>query len=109
MIHNRCLKIAVLIAAAAVAAFSQGERATISGTVTDSTQAIVPGTQVTLRNTGTNISKTTQSNSAGIYVFPALTPGSYDVTFEKEGFRTRKVTNIPLSTGLVATDVTAAV
>ncbi|MEO8127772.1 MAG: carboxypeptidase regulatory-like domain-containing protein [Bryobacteraceae bacterium] len=103
MINSRCLKLAILIAVAALPSFSQGERATISGLVTDSTQAIVPATQVTLRNTATNISSTGQSNSAGIYVFPALTPGTYDVTFEKEGFRTRKVTNIPLSTGLVAT------
>ena len=84
-------------------AFPQGERATISGTVSDNTQAIIPGVKVSLKNVATNIMATTESNSAGIYVFPSLSPGSYELTFEKEGFRTRRVSDIPLSTGLTAT------
>jgi hypothetical protein len=87
----------------ATGAFAQGERATITGTVKDSTQAIVPGAHVTLRNVATNITTTAESNAAGIYVFPALNPGTYELTFEKQGFRTRKVSDIPLSTGLTAT------
>lgn len=81
-------------------AFSQGERATITGTVSDTSQAVVAGAQVTLRNVATNIKTSAESNGSGIYVFPALNPGTYDLTFEKPGFRTRKVSNIPLSTGL---------
>ena len=57
-------------------AFPQGERATISGTVSDNTQAIIPGVKVSLKNVATNIMATTESNSAGIYVFPSLSPGS---------------------------------
>ena len=37
----------------------------------------------------TNITAQTESNSSGIYAFPALSPGTYELTFEKEGFRTR--------------------
>lgn len=92
-----------LLAMFATAAYPQGERATITGTVTDTTQAIIAGAQVTLRNVGTNITTTTETNAAGIYVFPALNPGTYDVTFERQGFRTRKVSGIPLSTSLTAT------
>jgi len=84
-------------------ACAQGERATITGTVKDSTQAMVPGAHVTLRNVATNITTTAESNTAGIYVFPALNPGTYEMTFEKQGLRTRKVSDIPLSTGLTAT------
>jgi len=82
---------------------SQGERGTITGTVTDASGAILPGAKVTLRNVATNISAMTESNSAGIYTFPSLNPGTYDVTVEKTGFKTRSVTNIPLSVGLTAT------
>ncbi len=96
-------RLLAILALLAATAFPQGERATITGTVTDTSQAIIPGTRVTLRNTGTNIVTLGVSNAAGIYVFPALTPGSYDVTFEKDGFRTRKVSGIPLSTSLTAT------
>ena len=84
-------------------AFPQGERATISGTVSDTSQAIIPGVKVSLKNVATNITATTESNSSGIYVFPSLSPGTYELTFEKEGFRTRRVSDIPLSTGLTAT------
>ena len=84
-------------------AFPQGERATITGTVSDTSQAVVAGAHLTLRNVATNITTTAESNGSGLYVLPALNPGTYDLTFEKPGFRTRKVSNIPLSTGLTAT------
>lgn len=86
-----------------IPAFAQGERGTITGTVTDSSGAAVPNAAVTLRNVATNIRFSTESNSAGIYVFPSLTPGNYDVSAERQGFKTRKVTGIPLSIGLTAT------
>jgi Carboxypeptidase regulatory-like domain len=100
---RRSFLYASLLALLAPAAFPQGERATISGTVSDTSQSIIAGARVTLRNVNTNISATTESNTAGIYVFPALNPGTYEVTFEKQGFRPRKVSGIPLSTGLTAT------
>ncbi len=83
--------------------FAQGERGTITGTVTDTSGAIVTDASVVLRNTGTNVQTRTQSNTAGIYVFPALNPGVYEVNCEKQGFRARKVTGINLSIGLTAT------
>jgi hypothetical protein len=93
----------LLLWSVAGALWAQGERATITGTVTDSSGAIVPGAAVTLRNTATNISSRVETNSAGIYTFPALNPGRYEITIEKQGFRPRRVTDIPLSTGLTAT------
>ena len=83
--------------------FAQGERATISGTVTDSTGAVVPQVRVSVRNESTNIVNKAESNSTGLYVVPALQPGSYELTAEKQGFRSSKVSNIPLSVGLTAT------
>jgi len=52
--------------------FAQGERATISGTVTDSTGAVVPQVRVSVRNERTNIVNKAESNSTGLYVVPAL-------------------------------------
>src|ERR1043166_5826228 len=83
--------------------FAQGERATISGTATDSTGAVVPQVRITVRNERTNIVNKAESNSSGLFVVPALPPGSYELTAEKQGFRTFKVSNIPLSVGLAAT------
>src|SRR5258708_25134471 len=83
--------------------FAQGERATIVGTVTDSSGAVVPQVRITVRNEATNIVNKTESNSLGLYVVPALGPGSYELTAQKQGFRTSKVSNIPLSVCLTAT------
>jgi hypothetical protein len=83
--------------------FAQGERATISGTVTDSTGAVVPQVSISVRNEGTNVVIKTESNATGLYVAPALPPGSYEVSAQKQGFRAYKMSNIPLSVGLTAT------
>src|SRR5260370_29615036 len=64
--------------------FAQGERATISGTVTDSTGAVVPQVRITVRNERTNIVNKAESNSTGLYVAPALEPGSYELPSERQ-------------------------
>ncbi|MFZ2024120.1 MAG: TonB-dependent receptor domain-containing protein [Terracidiphilus sp.] len=66
----------------------QANRATITGIVTDPTGAVIPGTDVTAINTGTNVPTKTVSNNDGIYVLPNLFPGQYNLTFEKSGFET---------------------
>ncbi len=59
----------------------------ISGTVTDSTGAVVPAAAMTITNTSTNVVRNAATNDAGIYVVPGLVPGPYSVRVEKAGFR----------------------
>ncbi len=61
---------------------------TISGEVKDGTGALLPGATVTVVNKATNATRTTVTNSAGLFDFPALPPGAYSVKTELEGFRT---------------------
>src|SRR5579862_1397067 len=93
----------LLLLAAAPLLLGQGERATITGTVTDTTKATVPDAAVTIRNLATNVSTHTTTNSAGLYFITSIPPGTYELTVEKKGFRTSKVDQIPLTTGLAAT------
>lgn len=60
----------------------------ITGRVTDSTGAVVPGATVTIKQAGTGVSKTATSNSDGTYRFSLVTPGSYTVTATAPGFET---------------------
>ncbi|MDP2999009.1 MAG: carboxypeptidase-like regulatory domain-containing protein, partial [Bryobacterales bacterium] len=60
--------------------------ATITGTVRDSSGAVVPQAKVTANNTGTNLSRTVTSDPTGQYVIPQLVVGAYEVRVEKEGF-----------------------
>lgn len=59
----------------------------IIGTVTDPGGAIVPTVEVTVMNVATGVVVHLQTNDAGAYDAPLLQPGTYEVTFEKPGFR----------------------
>ncbi|MGE5644245.1 MAG: carboxypeptidase-like regulatory domain-containing protein [Acidobacteriota bacterium] len=69
----------------AVPAFPQSSNGSVRGTVQDQTKAVIPGANVTLTNTATNIEFKTTSNSVGIYVFPAVPAGPYKLTVEYSG------------------------
>ena len=49
------------------------------GEVRDQSGAVAPTASVTATNTATNLSRTTRTNEAGIYSFPALAPGPYQI------------------------------
>ena len=98
-----CLLYCLLLLGAVQMVFGQSERTSITGTVTDSSKAAVPGAKVTIRNVATNIVNHTTTNAVGLYFITALPPGAYELTVEKNGFRTAKIDNIPLTTGLAAT------
>jgi hypothetical protein len=65
----------------------QAVNATLLGTVTDSSGAVVGNAKVTITETNTGISRTSQTNDSGNYVFPDLPPGTYTVTAEQSGFK----------------------
>src|SRR6058998_734755 len=87
---------AVLYFIFAVEVFGQSSNATLSGTATDSTGAVLPGLTVTARNNGTGIVTTVSSNEAGVYNFASLLPGTYKVTAELSGFQTQTYTDVQL-------------
>jgi hypothetical protein len=65
---------------------AQEYRAKITGTVTDSSKAIIPNATVQIHNLDTNEITTVKTNSAGIYSVPYLHPGQrYDVILAPTG------------------------
>ena len=68
-------------------AVAQSTNASLTGTVADAAGAAVPGAKVTAQNTKTGVMTTASTNEAGIYSFPSLQPGIYQLTAEKVGFR----------------------
>jgi Carboxypeptidase regulatory-like domain len=65
----------------------QAVNATLLGTVTDSSGAAVANVKVTITETNTGISRVSQTNDSGNYVFPDLPPGTYSVIAEQPGFK----------------------
>jgi hypothetical protein len=70
--------------------------ASLSGTVTDPTGAIIPGAKVTLTDKATNQTRTYVSTATGLYIFNGLAPDQYSVTVERDGFKTKEVGQVVL-------------
>lgn len=66
---------------------AQTNRATVTGTVTDSSGAVVPGVAVTATRVDTGVATSSVTNSAGIYTVLNLVPARYTLEFKKAGFK----------------------
>jgi hypothetical protein len=73
--------------------------AAISGTVTDSSGAVMAEAAVQAKNTGTGISQNTVSDAQGRFRFPDLAIGQYELSASKAGFQTVNRTGITLTVG----------
>ena len=89
----------VVLCAFTVPGFAQSERGTISGTIHDSSGAIVPGASIKITNTDTNVTLDTASNSRGEFTAPSLPPSTYTIRVEKPGFRPSEETGLTLVAG----------
>src|ERR1700720_1559432 len=77
------------------AAFAQTS-GSITGEVKDQSGAVAPNAAVTVTNAETNVTRSTVTNAAGVYSFPDLTPGMYQVKIVTPGFATAVRSNIEL-------------
>jgi len=79
----------VLAAAGSVSRVqAQGLTGQISGTITDTGGGVMPGATVTIKNTGTNLTRDAVTGPDGAFVFPDLLAGTYDIKVTIEGFKT---------------------
>jgi hypothetical protein len=93
----QCSVLAVLLFAFSSPAFAQLDTATIVGTVTDTSSAVLPGVTITITQEGTDVALTTVTNASGQYTFPGLRVGRYTVSAELQGFRRGVRTDVSLS------------
>ncbi|HYN07441.1 MAG TPA: TonB-dependent receptor [Vicinamibacterales bacterium] len=105
-------KSALLRAAAALAvvlwampASAQELRGAMEGTVRDSSGGVLPGVTVQAKNVATNAAQSAVSDANGIYRFPALQPGTYEITATLSGFVPAKVSGQLLLGQLLKVDM----
>ncbi|HEX4156583.1 MAG TPA: carboxypeptidase regulatory-like domain-containing protein [Acidobacteriaceae bacterium] len=84
----------LVFSAPAIQAQNSGD---ITGTITDSTGAVIPRATVTIINLGTGESHTATTNGAGLFDFPGLDNGRYNLSVQMTGFATFKKRNIILN------------
>jgi hypothetical protein len=77
---------------------AQSGNASVSGSVSDVTAALIPGVTIRAANTQTGVVSAQVTNEAGVYNFTSLQPGVYRVTAELPGFQTQSYTNVVLGT-----------
>lgn len=78
---------------------AQVSTGTISGTVTDSSGAAIADAQITIRNSGTDVTETLTTDSQGRFTQPSLNVGQYSVSANKTGFQTVVRQNVTLTVG----------
>src|SRR5437867_6115326 len=83
----------------AVPTNAQVTGATLSGTVTDTSGAVIPGVTISIKNRATGVGRTVMADEAGLYSAPNLQAGGYDVTATQPGFSTVVQSNITLTVG----------
>ena len=82
----RTLALLAAVCLAGGTAYGQTAYGSINGTVTDSTQSVIPAAAVTLTNAGTQAQSEVQTNANGYFIFVNVVPGSYSLTVEADGF-----------------------
>src|SRR5580692_10998655 len=94
--HARSFKLALVLVlvvclGVALPVWSQSTSSgTVAGSVTDQSNAVVPGATVTLTDSSTNVARTTTTNKEGRYIFVDVSPGVYNLAVTKSGFATTK-------------------
>src|SRR5258708_10824017 len=89
-------RLVLVIGVLVVGVLSAQRGGQITGEVKDQSGALLPEASITVTNTATNVARTTTTNSAGLYSFPALTPGVYQVKVVAAGFQAAVTTGIEL-------------
>jgi hypothetical protein len=92
------LLVAVLILCQ-LPAFAQRAAGSIAGTVADKSGAVIPGAKVTLKNEANNSTFDGTTNGSGIFSFPTVLPGSYQVTIAAPGLQTYEMQHIIVTQG----------
>lgn len=104
------LLVGVLLAGSFGAAFGQATNAgDISGTVTDTTGAVIPDATITVVNIATGVAHDYTSNAAGIYDTNSIVAGDYKITFSKAGFTTLIRSSVTVNVGQLQLNAQLAV
>jgi len=81
-----CLVAFLVLVLASSNAFAQITSATISGTVKDQTQAVLPGVDVVVKNVDTGLTRSVVTDASGYFTIPGLPPGTYEARASLQGF-----------------------
>ena len=91
----------ILLVIIAEQAYGQASAGRVSGVVSDSSGAVIPGAKITASNVETGIDQSVPSNAEGSYVLYPLPPGTYNVTAQAKGFRSERLERIQVDVAAI--------
>jgi hypothetical protein len=94
---------ALFVLSVATVAFAQEDRAVVTGTVTDPSQAAIANAVVTIDNKATGFHREVKTNETGAFLIPGLSIGVYDITIHKDGFRIEQYSGLEPAVGQTRT------
>lgn len=101
--HSLAMLLLAIVALSGTLAYGQGAvTSTLSGTATDTTGAVLPGADVSLKNDATGTVFTAVTGSSGTFTIPAVPPGTYTATVSLQGFKTVILKEIVVNAGVAA-------
>jgi hypothetical protein len=87
----------ICLCIAAISGRAQTAAASVSGTVTDTSNAVVQGARISLRNTDTDVEQASMTGSSGTYSIVNIAPGNYTIEVKKSGFNAAVITGVVLA------------
>src|SRR5215831_11253370 len=93
----------ILLCLAGIVLGQESGSATLNGTVSDPSGGLVAGAKITATQTTTGLARSTETTSAGLFTFPALPVGVYDIVVEAKGFKQAKLAAVTIGVGAVVT------
>lgn len=91
--------LAAMLLSLPVRAHAQVSGATLTGTVTDPSGAVVPHAQLSIKNIATGVVHRATTNEEGRYTTPNLLPGTYDISATADGFETTRRNGVTFTVG----------
>jgi hypothetical protein len=92
--------LAAIFCAVSTVAYAQGSTSqALSGTVVDTSGAVIPGADVAAKHNATGVVSNAVTNSDGLFSIPSLPIGTYTVTVTLQGFKTAVTQNVVLTSG----------
>src|SRR5688572_6136852 len=89
----------VLVAGFALGALAQGDKVTLVGTISDTSGAVLPGSEVVLTRTSTNEAVTTLTTETGDYAFRGVVPDTYQIKAGMAGFKSEVRSGLKFEVG----------
>ncbi len=84
----------LLLVTALSSLYAQSGLGSITGVVVDPSGSVIAGAKVQITQAGTQVTRATTTNDAGLFTFPSVIVGTYTVTFSQAGFKDRKLQNL---------------